>query len=86
MAKKENETEEQYAKRSEPRTSSTDSEARVMKMADGGYRPAYNVQFSTVTDKQIIVGVEVINVGSDQGQLSPMLGQVEQRYNERPAQ
>jgi len=86
VAKKENETEEQYAKRSEPRTSSTDSEARVMKMADGGYRPAYNVQFSTVTDKQIIVGVEVINVGSDQGQLSPMLGQVEQRYNERPAQ
>jgi len=86
VAKKENETEEQYAKRSEPRTSSTDSEARVMKMADGGYRPAYNVQFSTTTDKQIIVGVEVINVGSDQGQLSPMLGQVEQRYNERPAQ
>lgn len=86
VAKKENETEERYAKRSEPRTSSTDSEARVMKMADGGYRPAYNVQFSTVTDKQIIVGVEVINVGSDQGQLSPMLVQVEQRYNERPAQ
>ena len=86
VAKKENETEQQYAKRSEPRTSSTDSEARVMKMADGGYRPAYNVQFSTTTDKQIIVGVEVINVGSDQGQLSPMLGQVEQRYNERPAQ
>lgn len=86
VAKKDNETEQQYAKRSEPRTSSTDSEARVMKMADGGYRPAYNVQFSTTTDKQIIVGVEVINVGSDQGQLSPMLGQVEQRYNERPAQ
>lgn len=86
VAKKDNETEEQYAKRSEPRASTTDSEARVMKMADGGYRPAYNVQFSTTTDKQIIVGVEVINVGSDQGQLSPMLGQVEQRYNERPAQ
>lgn len=86
VAKKENETEEQYAKRSEPRASSTDGEARVMKMADGGYRPAYNVQFSTTTDKQVIVGVEVINIGSDQGQISPMLGQVEQRYNERPAQ
>jgi len=86
VAKKEHETEEHYAKRSEPRASSTDSEARVMKMADGGYRPAYNVQFSTTTDKQIIVGVEVINIGSDQGQLSPMLGQVEQRYDERPAQ
>ena len=86
VAKKEHETEEHYAKRSEPRASSTDSEARVMKMADGGFRPAYNVQFSTTTGSQIIVGVEVINIGSDQGQLSPMLDQVEQRYDERPAQ
>ena len=31
----------------EPRASTTDAEARVMKMADGGYRPAYNVQFAT---------------------------------------
>lgn len=86
VAKKENETEEHYAKRSEPRVSTTDSDARVMKMADGGYRPAYNVQFSTTTDSQVIVGVDVSNVGSDQGQLSPMLEQVEQRYDERPAQ
>lgn len=86
VAKKDHETEQQYKKRSEPRASSTDGEARVMKMADGGYRPAYNVQFSTTTDKQVIVGVEVTNIGSDQGQLSPMLGQVEQRYNQRPAQ
>ena len=43
VAKKENETEEQHKKRSEPRASSTDAEARVMKMADGGFRPAYNV-------------------------------------------
>ena len=86
VAKKENESEEQYDKRSEPRASSTDSEARVMKMADGGYRPAYNVQFSTTTDSQIIVGVDVSNIGSDQGQLSPMLDQVQRRYDERPAQ
>jgi transposase len=86
VAKKENESKEQYKKRSEPRVSTTDSEARVMKMADGGYRPAYNVQFSTTTDSQVIVGVDVSNVGSDQGQLSPMLEQVEQRYDERPAQ
>jgi hypothetical protein len=86
VAKKENESEEQYKKRSEPRVSTTDSEARVIKMADGGYRPAYNVQFSTTTDSQVIVGVDVSNIGSDQGQLSPMLEQVEQRYDERPAQ
>lgn len=86
VAKKGNESEEQYQKRSEPRASSTDSEARVMKMADGGYRPAYNIQFTTATDSQIIVGVDVNNIGSDLGQLSPMLDQVEQRYGERPAQ
>jgi transposase len=86
VAKKEHESDEQYQKRSEPRASSTDSEARVMKMADGGYRPAYNVQFTTTTDSQIIVGVDVNNIGSDLGQLSPMLDQVQQRYGERPAQ
>jgi transposase len=86
VAKKENETEEQYRKRSEPRASSTDAEARVMKMADGGFRPAYNVQLATVADYQIIVGVEVTNCGSDSGQLSPMLEQVQQRYQQRPAE
>jgi hypothetical protein len=84
--KKENETEEQYAKRTEPRASSTDPEARVMKMADGGFRPAYNVQFATATDSQIIVGVEVSNLGSDLAELPPMLDQVEQRYEQRPAE
>lgn len=86
VAKKENETEEQHKKRSEPRASSTDAEARVMKMADGGFRPAYNVQLTTTTDSQIIVGVEVNNCGSDLGQLSPMLKQVEQRYEQCPAE
>lgn len=82
--KKEGETDEEHAKRSEPRASSTDPEARVMKMADGGFRPAYNVQLATDTDTQIIVGVEVDNVGSDMAQLSPMLEQLEQRYERLP--
>jgi transposase len=86
VAKKENETEEQHKKRSEPRASSTDAEARVMKMADGGFHPAYNVQFTTTTDSQIIVGVEVNNCGSDLGQLSPMLDQVQHRYEQCPAE
>ncbi len=84
VPKKDNETEEQHAKRTEPRASSTDPEARVMKMADGGFRPAYNVQFATATDTQLIVGVDVSNTGSDLGQLPPMLDQVEQRYGQRP--
>ena len=62
----------------EARVSTTDPEARVMKMADGGYRPAYNVQFATDHDSDVIVGVAVTNA-SDQHELVPMLTQVETR-------
>ncbi|MGC1953026.1 MAG: IS1182 family transposase [Gammaproteobacteria bacterium] len=66
------------------RSSTTDPEARVMKMADGGFRPAYNGQFCTDTASQIIVGVEVSNAGNDQGQLVPMLDQVADHYGQYP--
>jgi hypothetical protein len=62
-----------------PRVSTTDPEARVMKMADGGFRPAYNIHFATDVESRVIVGVAVTNVGSDQGQLIPMLNEVERR-------
>lgn len=66
------------------RSSTTDPEATVMKMADGGFRPAYNIQFSTDTGTQIIVGVDVITNGSDQGQLPPMVEQIHERFDEYP--
>jgi transposase len=66
------------------RVSTTDPESRVMKMADGGFRPAYNFQFSTTTDTQVIVGVDVINNGSDGGQLLPMNEQIYERYGKSP--
>src|SRR5206468_2945270 len=56
------------AEKADGRVSTTDAEARVMKMGDGGFRPAYNGQFSVDTETQIVVGVEVSNSGSDQGQ------------------
>jgi len=46
-----------------PRTSTTDPDARVMKMADAGYRPAFNGQLTTATGSQVIVGVDVVNAG-----------------------
>lgn len=70
----------------ELRVSTTDPEARRMKMPDGGTRPAYNVQFATTTASGIVVGVEVTNVGGDGGQLQPMLEQIEQRYQQLPDQ
>lgn len=68
----------------ELRASTTDPEARKMKMPDGGVRPAYNVQFATATGSQVIVGVDVINSGSDAGQMQPMVEQIEQRYGQAP--
>jgi transposase len=67
-----------------PKGSSTDPESRIMQMADGGYRPAYNVQFATDVESGIIVGVDVINTGSDNGQMKPMADQIRTRYGESP--
>jgi hypothetical protein len=77
-------TKRKPAERSEARASTTDPEARVMKMADGGFRPAFNVQLATATTSQVITGVEVTNVGSDRGALLPMLEQHQTRYGQRP--
>jgi transposase len=72
--------------REQARASTTDPEARVMKMADGGFRPAFNGQFATATGAQVIVGVEATNVGSDRAQLAPMTEQLQHRYHEAPAE
>ncbi len=66
------------------RASTTDPEARVMKMADGGFRPAFNAQLATDTASQVIVGVDVGEVGSDHGQLGPMVRQLERRHGRAP--
>jgi transposase len=70
----------------ELRVSTTDPEARRMKMPDGGTRPGFNVQFATTTQSGIVVGVDVTNVGSDGGQMQPMLEQIERRYEQMPEQ
>lgn len=73
---------EQKAK--EPRASTTDPEARVMKMADGGFRPAYNVQFASLPENGIVVAVSCGGVGSDRGLAEPMALKIEADYGRRP--
>jgi len=68
----------------EARSSTTDPEARRMKMGDGGFRPAYNVQFATDGATRMIVSVDVSNNGSDGGQMAPMHEDVCQRYGKVP--
>jgi transposase len=68
------------------RVSVTDPEARVMKQADGGYAPSYNVQVTTDAAEQIVVGVAVTQDGNDSGQLMPALKRLEETLEVTPAQ
>jgi transposase len=65
------------------RCSTTDPDARRMKMADGGTRPAYNVQLATTDDTRLIVGWDVTNVGADGGLMRPMVEQLERHFGQR---
>jgi transposase len=68
----------------EPRVSTTDPEARVQKMGDGGFRPAFNLQFATDTETRLIVGVGITNRGVDSNQMPPMYDQVRRRLGVTP--
>lgn len=71
-----------------PRASTTDADARFMKMGDGGFRPAYNVQLATAGSPmggaRTIVGVRVTNAGTDMGSVTPMLDDIERRTGSLP--
>lgn len=70
------------------RVSTTDPDARVMKMPDGGYRPAYNVELATLKAPGklhgLLVGVSVTNEGTDAGQAAPLEAQVHERTSQHP--
>lgn len=71
------------ARGGEIRVSTTDAESRVMKMADGGFRPAYNVQLAT-DQSGFIVGADVTNNGTDRSQAVPMLDEIQRRTGQTP--
>jgi transposase len=64
---------------SQLRVSTTDPQARVMRMSDGGYRPAVNVQLACDPESRAILGVEVSSQGADGGQSESLRRQVEKR-------
>lgn len=57
-----------------------------MKMAAGGFRPAYNAQLASDCEAQVIVGVAVVTAGADMAPLEPMVDQVQQRCGRLPGQ
>ena len=71
-------------KKKQARTSTTDPSARVMKMPDGGFRPAYNVHLVSDTVSKVIIALEVDNVGTDTHTMVPLAEQIEERYRARP--
>lgn len=84
------EIEEQMEKRKKgssgkARASLSDPDARKMKMPDGGFRPAFNVQFAT-DDSGIIVGADVTNQGTDAGLMEPMIEQIEDKLGQAPTE
>src|SRR5918993_601437 len=70
----------------EPRVSTTDAEARVMKMPDGGFRPACNLGFASDPRSGMIAAVTLDNSGSDKGQLRPMSERLAEAYGQRPGE
>jgi transposase len=70
----------------EPRASTTDGEARIMRMAGGGFSPAYSVQVKTDPKSGCVVGLDVVNKASDRGQLVPAVDEIQRRYGTIPKQ
>ncbi len=70
----------------EPRVSTTDAEARVMKMSDGGFRPAFNLGFASDPRSGMVAAVTLDNTGSDKGQLRPMSERLAAVYGVRPGE
>lgn len=70
---------------SQARVSTTDVEARKMKMPDGGFRPAFNVQFAAETKQGLVAAVRVSNAGGDASELDGMHAKVCDAYGRAPA-
>jgi transposase len=74
------------SERDHVRVSETDPQARVMKQANGGFAPSYNVQISTDAAAGIIVGVDVTQAGNDCDQLVKGIDRVEANTGHTPEQ
>jgi hypothetical protein len=74
------------AKKSEPRVSLSDPDARIMRFADGAVRPAYNAQIAATPKEGIIVSVEMTDRRNDAGLAMPMIDDIVRRYGKAPEQ
>lgn len=75
---------DEAGKKEEPKASLTDPEARVMRLADGAVRPAYNAQIAAAPRAGIIVSVDMTDRRNDAGLAAPMVGDIVRRYGKTP--
>ena len=64
----------------------TDPESRIMKTSSEGYQQCYNAQTVVEGENQLVVGAEVTDNASDQGQLVPMVDAAAETCGETPEQ
>lgn len=74
------------SEKAEARVSETDPEARVMKQADGGFAPSYNVQIIADAANSIILDTHVVQAGNDCDQLVDGMNRVEATMGQPPQQ
>jgi transposase len=72
------------AQRDEVRISETEPEARIMKHANGGFAPSYNVQVSTEASSTIIVAIAATPSGGDPTELVPAVARIEANFEQKP--
>ena len=64
----------------------TDPESRIMRTSTEGYQQCYNAQTVVEGENQLVVGAEVTDNASDQGQLIPMIDAAAEVCGEAPRQ
>src|SRR5580658_5208504 len=73
--------------KAEARVSESEPEARVMKLAEGGFAPAYNAQVtSDGGEGGLILNLQMTQSGSDFQQLQPALEEVRENFGKMPSQ
>ena len=75
---------EKANKKSEPKGSISDPDARHMQFADGAVRPGYNAQIAATPKEGIIVAVEMTDRRNDSGLAGPMVDDLVRRYGKTP--
>jgi transposase len=71
-------------KKSEPKASLSDPDARIMRFPDNAVRPAYNAQIAATPRAGIIVSVEMTDRRNDAGLAMPMVDDMVRRYGKAP--